>query len=88
MSGYYGMELPQVCTLTSEQVLKLAEEIAKRLNRQRTLNLKEAAAAYGLDARTISKHVETGAIKGVKQGGVWQIETPQARFERLNNNKE
>ena len=85
MSGYYGMELPKTITMTSEQVMKLAEEIAKRLNKQCTLNLDEAADAYKVTKRTLRKHLETGAIRGTKQGGIWQIETPSARLDRLTN---
>lgn len=85
MSGYNGMQLPDYIMITREDFLRMVQEAARQ-QAARTLTLKEAAAAYGKDERTIRKYIECGMIQGQKTGGLWEIETPQDRAKRMNNN--
>lgn len=89
MSGYNGMTLPEALPdymiISREDVLAIARQIARQDDGKR-LTLKEAAAAYNLDRRTILGRLKSGDIKGKKSGGVWEIETPVQRAARINNN--
>lgn len=85
MSGYNGMQLPEYIMISREDFLRMVQEAAEQ-QASRTLTLKEAAAAYGKDQRTIRKYIECGMIQAQKTGGEWEIESPQARAKRLNNN--
>lgn len=89
MSGYRGMTLPETLPnymiISREDVLALARQIAMQDDGKR-LTLKEAAAAYNLDERTILGRIKSGNINGKKSGGVWEIETPAQRAARMNNN--
>ena len=40
---------------------------------QRPMSLKEAAAFYGKDPKTIVKYVKTKVLPGCKRGGNWEI---------------
>lgn len=89
MSGYNGMLLPETMPeymlINKSDVLALASLLAGRDNGKR-LTLKEAAQAYNISTKTLLRRLESGVIKGVKSGGLWEIETPSQRAARLNNN--
>lgn len=50
------------------------------------LTLREAAAEYGCSVRTVQRHIKDGVIRGEQIGGVWRVESPQARYDRLFRN--
>lgn len=87
MSAREFLSLPneQPIIMTKADVLALANEIARAQRDRRMLTLKEAAAAYNMDERTIKARVIAGLIDGRKEGGTWAVESPAARMERLHN---
>lgn len=86
MSAQEFLTLPNstAVMLTKGDVLAIADELA-RVRTRPMLTLKEAAAAYGMDERTIKARVQAGIIAGKKEGGTWSVESPAARMIRLNN---
>lgn len=86
MSGFNGMQLPDYIMISREDYLRMVNDAA-RLMSERRLTLKEAAVAYGKDERTIRKYIKDGIIQATKTGGEWEIETPQARANRLSINQ-
>lgn len=89
MSGYNGMQLPETMPeymlIKKSDILALAELLAGRDNGKR-LTLKEAAEAYNISVKTLQRRIASGVIKGIKSGGLWEIETPSQRAARLNIN--
>lgn len=47
--------------------------------------MSEAVVAYGKTRKTIAKYIEDGCLKGMKIGGMWLVEQPALRAQRLYN---
>lgn len=50
------------------------------------LTLQEAAVEYGCSVRTVQRHIKDGVIRGEQIGGVWRVESPRTRYERVFGN--
>lgn len=84
-----GIDLENVkFEITALEFLQAIKDIAASAKKPQTqfISLKEAAAAYQRDRGTILRWVQGGVLLGNKAGGAWYIESPQSRYERLNNN--
>lgn len=76
--------MPEVVIMTKTDVLALAEMLSEPCE---LLSLKEAAAAYKIDTRTLKQRIKAGIIKGQKEGSSWYVESPRERYKRVTLNQ-
>lgn len=81
-TDFINLSGDQAVIMTKADIIALAELIAKT-RENKMLTMKEAAQAYGCSINTLRSRLAAGIYKGIKDGGVWAVESPASRAYRL-----